>query len=265
MYSKTITAVQYLRYLLSSSNGVGHGIHSPFLFEFITRVLNDNTKYDAYILAEGLRQRMLKDMHHVPVKDLGAGSTVSRNAERSIASIARNAAKPKKFGQLLFRMVRHYKPESIIELGTSLGITTTYLALANPTATLYTLEGAPGIARVAAQNFEYIQMENISLVQGNFDDTLQPLLSGLSRLDFAFIDGNHRQQPTERYFHLLLSKTHNNSILVFDDIHWSREMEQAWDTVKSHPSVTCTIDLFFIGIVFFRREFHEKQHFTIRF
>ncbi len=265
MYSKPITALKYLRYLLSSANGKGHGIHSPFIFEFITRVLNDKTKYDAYVIAESLRRKMLKDTRRVPVRDLGAGSTVTNSAERSIASIAKNAAKPGKYGQLLFRMVRYYKSENIIELGTSLGITTSYLALANPHATLYTLEGAPEIARAAVQNFEYVKSGNISLVQGNFDDTLEPVLSVLSRLDFAFIDGNHRQLPTEGYFHSLLSKTHNDSILVFDDIHWSREMEQAWDTIKSHPSVTCTLDLFFIGIVFFRSEFHEKQHFFIRF
>lgn len=265
MYSKSTTAVNYLRYLLSSSNGKGHGIHSPFIFEFITRVLNDKTTYNAYAIAEGLRQKMLKDTRRVAVKDLGAGSTVNGNAERSVASIARSAAKSKKFGQLLFRMVRHYKPATIIELGTSLGITTTYLALANPTAKLYTLEGAPGIVRVAAENFKALDSGNLALVQGNFDDTLQPLLGSISNLDLAFIDGNHRQLPTEGYFLSLLSKTHHDSIVVLDDIHWSREMEQAWDTVKSHPSVTCTLDLFFIGIVFFRREFHEKQHFTIRF
>ncbi len=265
MYSTPITALKYLRYFLSSSNGKGHGIHSPFLFEFITRVLNDKTKYEAYAIAEKLRREMLQDRRRVQVKDLGAGSLLSRNPERSIASIARYAAKPKKFGQLLFRMVRYYKPATIIELGTSLGLTTTYLALANPAATIYSLEGAPAIAQVAAENFMAQDTRKPVLVQGNFDDTLQPLLDSISGIDLAFIDGNHRQVPTERYFHSLLSRTHHESILIFDDIHWSREMEQAWNTVKSHPSITCTVDLFFIGIVFFRREFHEKQHFTVRF
>ncbi len=265
MYSKSITALKYLRYLLSSGHGKGHGIHSPFIFEFITRVLNDTATYEAYAVAEGLRRKLLKDTRWIEVKDLGAGSVVSGNPNRRIASIARYAAKPKKFGQLLFRMVRHYKPATIIELGTSLGITTTYLALANPSATLYTLEGAPSITRVAAENFRLLQTGKPVLVEGNFDDTLPPLLGSISKLDLAFIDGNHRRLPTEGYFHSLLSKTHQGSILVLDDIHWSREMEQAWETVKSHPSVTCTIDLFFIGIVFFRSEFHEKQHFTIRF
>ncbi|HNR16193.1 MAG TPA: SAM-dependent methyltransferase, partial [Chitinophagaceae bacterium] len=84
-------------------------------------------------------------------------------------------------------------------------------------------------------------------------------------IDFAFIDGNHRQEPTERYFNQLLPKMHHESILVFDDIHWSSEMEQVWKTIKDHPSVRCTVDLFFIGVVFFRDEFREKQHFSIRF
>lgn len=265
MYSKTGIVIQYLRYLLSSSNGKGHGTHSPFIFEFITRVLNDKNNYDAYATVEALRRQLLNDSRLLEVEDLGAGSVGTSRKQRSIASIARNAAKSKKFGQLLFRMVRHYHSQTVIELGTSLGITTSYLALANPAANLITFEGAGAVAHTAKQNFESLQLSNISLIEGNFDDTLLPVLERLPSVDLAFIDGNHRREPTERYFHSLLTKTGNDSILVFDDIHWSREMEKAWETVKGHPSVRCTVDLFFIGIVFFRNEFREKQHFSIRF
>lgn len=265
MYSKTRIFIKYLLYLLSSSNGKGHGTHSPFIFEFITRVLNDKNNYDAFAGVEALRRRMLKDTRVLEVEDLGAGSFETREKQRSVASIARNAAKPKKYGQLLYRMVRHYQPQTVIELGTSLGISTSYLALANPAANLITFEGARAVAQAAKQNFANLQLRNISLVEGNFDDTLLTVLEGLSSVDLAFIDGNHRREPTVRYFHSLLTKTGNDSILVFDDIHWSPEMEKAWETVKAHPSVRCTVDLFFIGIVFFRSEFREKQHFSIRF
>jgi predicted O-methyltransferase YrrM len=199
------------------------------------------------------------------VEDFGAGSAVSKTGKRSISSIAKNAAKPKKFGQLLFRMVKYYQPSSILELGTSLGITTSYLSLASPVAKLITMEGSKEIAEKARQNFESLELKNINLVEGNFDSTLSSVVRGLSTVDFAFLDGNHRQEPTERYFQQLLSKTNNDSILVFDDIHWSREMEAAWERIKIHPAVTCSIDLFFISIVFFRKEIKEKQHFNIRF
>ena len=162
-------------------------------------------------------------------------------------------------------MVKYYQPATIIELGTSLGITSSYLSLAKPDARLITMEGSKEIGEVAKRNFRELETRNIEITEGNFDNTLSSVVRGLPTVDFAFIDGNHRQEPTEKYFKELVAKTNNNSILVFDDIHWSREMEVAWETIKNNDAVTCSIDLFFIGIVFFRREFKAKQHFVIRF
>ena len=265
MYSAPKLALKYLNYYITASNGKGHGIHSPFIFHFISEVLSDKKNYPEYDKIEKLRKQLLQDKTLLEVEDLGAGSSINKTNRRSVADIARNAAKPKKFGQLLFRIVREYQPINILELGTSLGITTTYLSLAKKDAAIITMEGAGQVAQMANNNFQALAITNASIVQGNFDNTLLPVLQGLPSVDFAFIDGNHRQEPTERYFAELLLKTHNDSILIFDDIHWSREMEQAWQTIKEHPSVRCTIDLFFIGIVFFRQEFREKQHFNLRF
>lgn len=265
MYSSWQLAKKFCSYYFTASNGKGHGTHSPFIFNFITRVLNDSSHYKEYEKVEGLRKQLLNDTTVITIQDFGAGSSVSKTNQRAIASIAKNAAKPKKYGQLLFRMVKAYKPETIIELGTSLGITTSYLSLANPAAQLITLEGANDVAGLARNNFKKSGLENITLEQGNFDNTLAAVIAKLSSINFAFVDGNHRQHPTENYFHQLLTKITDNSILVFDDIHWSADMEAAWDTIKKHPSVRCSVDLFFIGIVFFRPEFYEKQHFVIRF
>lgn len=265
MYNRFQLVSRYLNYYLTASNGKGHGTHSPFIFHFITRVLNDKTIYPEYAKVEALRSGLLADKTILSVEDFGAGSGISKSNQRTVASIAKNAAKPRKLGQLLFRMVREYKPATIVELGTSLGITSSYLALGNTAASLVTIEGATTIAAKAAQNFQELGVDNIKLVTGNFDNTLPSVISELASIDFAFVDGNHREEPTVRYFNELLPKIHNNTILVFDDIHWSREMENAWATIQQHPSVKCTIDLFFIGIVVFRKEFHEKQHFRIRF
>ena len=265
MYSSFQLAAKYLAYYLTASNGKGHGIHSPFVFEFITIVLNDKTTYPEYSKVEELRNQLLKDSRILNVEDLGAGSSVSKTNQRTVSSIAKNAAKPKKLGQLLFRMIKFYQPSTILELGTSLGITTSYLSLAKPDAKLITMEGSKEIAGVANRNLRNLEIRNTEIIEGNFDDKLLSVISQLSSIDFAFIDGNHRQEPTERYFHQLLSKINNDSILVFDDIHWSKEMEAAWETIKKHEAVRCTIDLFFIGIVLFRNEFKEKQNFSIRF
>lgn len=240
-------------------------MHSPFVFEFITKVLNDKKKYPEYKKVEKLRRTLLKDKKVLTVEDMGAGSVKGSAKQRTIAAIAGNAAKPPKYGQLLFRMVKHYQPQTILELGTSLGITTAYLSLARLGARIITMEGAAAIADKAVQNFTGLQLDNIDLIRGNFDETLFSAISQAGQIDLAFIDGNHRREPTERYFEQLLPATHNDSILVFDDIHWSREMEQAWQTIQQHEAVRCTIDLFFVGIVLLRGEFREKQHFSVRF
>jgi predicted O-methyltransferase YrrM len=265
MYSPLQLAVRYFKHLLIATNGKGHGVHSPFVFDFITKILNDKTFYSEYEKVEALRNRLLNDSTVLQVEDFGAGSVIDKKNKRSVSSIAKNAAKPKKFGQLLFRMIKYYQPKTILELGTSLGITTSYISFAKPDARLKTMEGSREIAEAAKRNFKSLDIRNIEIIEGNFDNILSSVVRGLSTFDFAFIDGNHRKEPTERYFKELLAKTNNDSILVFDDIHWSGEMEAAWKTIKNNAAVTCSIDLFFIGIVFFRKEFKEKQHFVIRF
>lgn len=265
MYSKPRLIQKYISWYFTASNSKGHGIHSPFIFSFITKVLNDNTAYTSYSQVELLRKQLLDDHTVLTIEDFGAGSVMDKSNRRTVSSIAKNAAKPKKFGQLLFRMVKYYQPRVVLELGTSLGITTSYFAAANPGAVITTLEGAKEVAAVARKNFTALSLQPISIVEGDFDVVLSPVLSDMQSVDFCFVDGNHRREPTERYFQQLLPLTHNDSIIIFDDIHWSREMEEAWATIRNHPAVRCSVDLFFIGIVFFRQEFHEKQHFNIRF
>lgn len=265
MYSLPELALRYLQYYLRASNGRGHGMHSPFVFDFITRVMNDRTSYPAYKSIEALRLQLKKDRQVIRVEDFGAGSVYQSEQQRSIRSIARNAAKPPKYGQLLHRMVNYYQPSTILELGTSLGITSAYLAMAAPGARIVTMEGAPEIAKKAAANFSSLGLENIQLMEGDFEKSLPGFLQTAGVIDFAFIDGNHRKEPTLHYFEQLLVHHGNESIFIFDDIHWSAEMEEAWEIIREHPTVQCSIDLFFIGIVVFRKEFREKQQFEIRF
>jgi predicted O-methyltransferase YrrM len=265
MYSSFTLAKKYARYYLTAANGKGHGVHSPFVFSFIKFVLRDTRPYYCYGPIEQLRSDLLKDNSVIEVEDFGAGSTAIKSNRRVVKAIAKSSLKPKKFAQLLFRMINHYQPHTIVELGTSLGITTAYLASGNSNAPVYTCEGAKNIAAIAQQNFNHLGLNNTILLQGDFAKTLPVLLQSMEKVDFAFVDGNHRQEPTLAYFEQLLQKTHAASILVFDDIHWSAGMEAAWETIKQHPSVTLSIDLFFIGIVFFDTSFKAKQHFTIRF
>lgn len=265
MYSSFQLAKKYLQYWWQASNGKGHGMHSPFAFDFILHVLNNGKGYPPPPGIEDLRRQLRQDHERLAVTDLGAGSRRSGATERTVASLARHALKPPKYAQLLYRLARHYQPATILELGTSLGITTAYLSAACPAATLHTIEGSGAVAGVAARNFSRLGLTNVRLHQGNFDDVLSPLLNTLPRVDLAYIDGNHREEPTLRYFEQLLPKTHEHAVLVFDDIHWSPGMEKAWEQIRQHPSVRYSIDIFFLGFVFFRHDFRVKQHFTIRF
>jgi predicted O-methyltransferase YrrM len=265
MYSPTQLALKFINYYFKASNGIGHGIHSPFVYEFVSEVLNDRRQFYAYNLIEQIRQQLLTNGQSLTIEDFGAGSHTGLTKNRLVKQIAKSSLKPKKFSQLMFRMVDHYQPKTILELGTSLGVTTAYLASAKNDAQVITMEGSTAIAQVAKENFKQLNLQNIEVVEGNFDETLFNTIAQLSTIDFAFLDGNHRYEPTIRYFHEVLKKTHEYTIIILDDVHWSKEMEQAWEEVKQHPSVTMTIDLFFIGILLFRKEFKVKQDFTIRF
>lgn len=264
-YSHAQLLLNYLKYYFSASNGKGHGIHSPFLYTFVRQVLNDTTIYPDYTRIEALRKTLLKDKTLLEIDDFGAGSARKIPNSRTVSSIARSAAKSPALAQLLYRIARFYKPQHILELGTSLGISAAYLASGNPDARLITGEGSASIADKARQHLAALHCSNSTVVTGNFDLTLPGILQQLERVDMAYIDGNHRQEPTLRYFEQIREFSNTESILIFDDIHWSREMEDAWEAIRNTPGVTASVDLFFLGIVFFRNEFKEPVRYTIRF
>ena len=265
MYAAFQLTKKYLHYYFTSSNGKGHGIHSPLVFDFIKNVLTDKSQCTNSDSIEALRASLKKDGRLIEVEDFGAGSGSLKSNVRSVKLIAASSLKPKKYAQLLFRMVNYYQPKNVIELGTSFGITTSYLASANVDSNIFTCEGSKNIAEIAQRNFAYLGLQNIKLLQGSFTDTLPRLLSSIKKLDFAFIDGNHRKIPTLQYFEQLLSIADDQSILVFDDIHWSKEMEEAWAVILQHPRVTISIDLFFIGIIYLNKDVKVKQHFKIAY
>jgi predicted O-methyltransferase YrrM len=265
MFTKFQIAAKYLRYFLTASNGKGHGTHSPFIYYVINEILNDQYHYEAYDIIEKLRNELLIDQRILQVEDFGAGSSSSENNQRTVSSIAKHVAKSRKYGELIFRFAYSLQPEYILELGTSIGISTCYLASAHANTKIISCEGSKEISEIAKENFLKLGLNNIELVTGNFDGTLSGVINRLPQLDLVFFDGNHRKEPTLQYFKTCLPKINNDSVFIFDDIHWSHEMEGAWQIIRNDPAVRCTIDLFFAGVVLFRSEFKERQHFTIRF
>lgn len=254
---------QYLVYLLKAKNA--HGVHSPFVFEFINDVLKDKRHYYAFDEIKKLRAEMYANQTLLNVEDFGAGSHKQNFKQRKVCDIARTAGRNEKFGQLLFRIIQKYKPLQIVELGTSMGLGTAYIALANQEAQVSSIEGSHEIAEQAAKHFAQLNIHNIAQHTGNFDVVLTDILKGIGQVDLLFVDGNHRMKPTLQYFNEAKPFLHPQSIVIFDDIHWSEEMHAAWQIIKDDPMVTLSLDLFYFGIVFFQKEFKVKQDFVLRY
>jgi predicted O-methyltransferase YrrM len=260
----TFQIKSFLNYKFKAINV--HHLHSPFAYELVKNVVNDKINYPDYMNVNALRKQLQEDHSLIMVTDFGAGiggkgySLIQKN----VASLYKNNSIRTKYGKLLYRLVKHLQPVHILELGTSLGISSAYMAIAAPNASIVTVEGCKGIAEKAAENFTKLGLNNIHQEIGNFDSVLDPIIDDIPKIDFAFIDGNHRKDPTIRYFESCLKKSHNETVLIFDDIHWSEEMNEAWKFIQSHQSVTLTLDLFQYGIVFFRKEL-SKQDFIISY
>ena len=260
--SKLKFLINYAKYRFKSDNE--HGIHSPFIFDFYNDVICDENPFYVYEDIESVRAKLLLTEMEITIEDHGAGSKVNKSNKRKIKDIAKNTLKPKKYGQLLFRMVNHFKPASVLELGTSLGISTMYLAASSKKLKITTVEGCPSTSKVAKINFDKIGFDNIELVNDTFDSYLPNHLAKNKALDFVFFDGNHQKEATLNYFNLCVEKIHSETVFVFDDIHWSDGMTEAWEEIKKHPKVSSTIDLYFVGIVFFSPDL-SKEDFLLRF
>ena len=254
----------YFKYLFRSGNE--HSIHSPFLFDLYTQVIAAKKDVNPdYPALKKLRKELLSSSKEINILDLGAGSRINKSNLRKVGTIAKNAEKPEKFGKLFNRLVQRFQPETILELGTSLGLTTLYLSKAKPDAQILTFEGCPATAEIAKENFQKSGAANIEVILGNIDQTLPETLAKVRpKLDFAYFDANHRYEPTVRYFEDCLPYAQKDSLFIFDDIYWSDEMTQAWEHIKKHPDVSLTVDLFWVGLVFFRKE-QVKENFTLRF
>lgn len=252
----------YFQFLFASKNE--HSLHSPFVFELYTKIIQAKTTFSVFEEIENLRKKLLKNRTNIEITDFGAGSRIYKTNQREIRQIAKSAEKNPKFGKLLFRLIKHFEPSTIFDLGTSLGITTIYESTAYHTSNIFTFEGCPATAAIAKHNFEELGCKNIEIIVGNIDETLPQKLAQIDHIDFAFFDANHRFEPTIRYFEQCLEKATEKSVFVFDDIHWSQEMHEAWQVIKNHPQVMISIDLFYVGLVFFRKN-QPKQDFILRF
>lgn len=237
----------YLKYWFTQVDD--HSLHSPFVFKLYQEVIQ-KAKNQINPTIEILRTELLQNDFEIELREFGAGSRLNSSNKRRVKEIAKNSSTPAQFSALLASLINHFEYKNIIELGTSLGLNTLYLSQLD-VYKIITFEGDPTLAKFASDHFKKNQRQNIELVEGNIDDTLTARLQYMNSIDLAYIDANHRFEPTLRYFEAILSKCHEKSLIVLDDIHWSKEMNEAWHDIKQRPEVSVSIDLFEGGLLFF--------------
>lgn len=256
--------IAFMSYLKKS--GSLNVVHSAFVYELADRVFRNSVDQAAFHIIRQHRSKLLEKTQVIESTDFGSGANASdyKLSFQRVADIVKKSAVSEKYGRLLFRLIEYFKPETIIELGTSVGISTLYIAMARPEAIVFTIEGCTTKSEQASVNFGQLEVKNVIQHIGRFDLVLPDVIKQAGKLDFAFIDGNHTYEATLANFESLLQISHNDTVFVFDDIHWSEGMQKAWNEISDNERVTVSIDLFRIGIVFLRKEL-GKEKFVLRF
>jgi predicted O-methyltransferase YrrM len=257
-------ASKYIEYLLLYHHRKGHGVHSPFIFDVVSRIFRNKIDTGVVFNVEKIRKELLTDPSVVECKDLGTGSEKNKIKKRKVSDIARYSAVPRKYGLLLSNLAAEFGSPAIMELGTSFGISTMYLASGSDNSTVHTIEGCPGCSAIARQNFKSAGFSNVDLTTGSFDSVLSPLMQCENKWGMIYIDGNHRKDAVLNYFCELKKITTEDTVIVIDDIYNSREMAEAWYEIRADRNVTATIDIFRMGIVFFRKNI-TRNHYKIRY
>ncbi len=246
----------YIIHLITSRNTKGFGIHSPYLFQFVQYVILEKNPYYIFSDIEKQRHSLLSDKTTIHKTDFGTGQSKSIK----ISSVAAKSLCSPRKGQILYRTVNYLDLNNLLELGTSFGISTAYMASSAKKRTCVTLEGCEKTARIAENTFAGLRLTNVEIITGNIDETIHTALSKLSTVDFVYIDANHSLEATYRYFECILPFLSPKAVIVFDDIYWSGEMKLAWDKIKAHEKVTSTFDFYHFGIAFFNPDLHKKNY-----
>ncbi|CAN5345977.1 class I SAM-dependent methyltransferase [soil metagenome] len=233
-----------------------YNVHSDFVYQFINQVLRDKKQAPEWKQIEGIRKQIKGDFTPITAQSFGA---VKRPPTTASAKVRQTAISPL-YGRLLYRCAAYFECCNILEIGTGTGISTLYLGSGSTVKRMVSLEGNAALATLAIEQINKRKLNQIEIIVGEFDSTLSTALGKLSSVDMVFIDGNHQKEPTLRYYTQILPYIHNETVLIFDDIHWSPDMQDAWKEIISRPEVTLSLDFYRMGLVFFRKEFRQPQH-----
>lgn len=240
-----------------------YNVHSPFVYEFVDFIFRNklNEDFEKQIKIE--RNALDNSSQEIEVLDLGAGSKSTKISKTDkVSRIAKTAVSGKLKSLWLHNICAYFKPDFLIEMGTSLGISTAHLA--QNASKVTSLEGNPAIASQAQKVFKNLELKNIEIVTGNFDETLLECLEKNELPDMVYLDGNHTYDATLRYFNQLnSSRNEHEMVLIFDDIYWSDGMMQAWEEIKKHPDISLSIDIYYFGLIFFKTNTVAPKHYTL--
>ena len=240
-----------------------YSLQSPFLYSLYLDTIKPGKPFPEQYKIEEARNDLLKNNAIIQTEVLGADSTISQHSKRSVSSIAKGGISEPKYSYLIYRLILELEAKSIWEFGTSLGINTLYMSSIKNTH-VTTFEGCSKTLEIAKTGFKKFSRRNITCVEGNIDETILAELTKTTTLDLVFFDANHRSDPTLNYFQQCMRKSTEKSVFIFDDIHWSEEMNQTWEQIKKDPGVSVTIDLFQLGLVFFDHSL-TKENFILKF
>jgi predicted O-methyltransferase YrrM len=250
---KIFSVLSFINYILFSSHKRGHGVHSPFVYDFIIKVFRNKISPDIVFKVEKIRKKLKSDKRTISMTDFGTGSERRKNKLVKVSEIARKSSVPKRYSKILAGLSREIGKSAIVELGTSFGLSTMYMASANQQARVFTVEGCPSVSEIACENFKEAGLKNIELITGRFEQAIPEIENRGIRPGLVFIDGNHRKEPTINYFYRMADLSDENTIVIIDDIYCSRQMSEAWTEIKKDKRISLTIDIYRMGIVFFRR------------
>ncbi len=265
LQQRIIYAFKFLRYRLFARHRKGHGIHSPFLFKLVHQVWQQEIPPADEQKMKHLARSNPSDHAIVDCNRAGAGSHISQKKMRRISSIFQSSGIPNRYGRLLHRVTAFYQPQLVLEFGTSLGISSAWMALGCPRARVYSVEAVPALAEKARQNHQEIDVQNIQVVTMDFNALIHKNELPQAASCLIFIDGDHTFKATLELFKYAVQNFYSEQLVVIiDDIHWSAGMEQAWKQIQQHERVRVTLDIFRMGLVFFDSNL-SRQNFIIKY
>lgn len=238
----------------------GYGVHSPFVFNLITKVIEEKCSYYSFYDIELLRRELYYREDKLPCPDR---SHPGRMKYRQIGEIVYCEAIKPSHGKLLFRLANYFKSQRILQIGPNVGISTLYLTSYAKEVRCIALENVPQFAEIARQVFERAG-KHIDLRVGSYASLLPQALRDLGEVDLVYFNTLYEQQHTEALFESCLPYVGDWTLFVFEGIKSSQRMRAFWDAVCARPEVTVTIDLYTMGIVFFNPKLH-KQNYIVYF